>query len=99
MGAKETAYTNRLKTALENNNIYVEKRHADMYTGRGKPDLFCVDLATNKFCEIEVKTDTGHLSSEQEQWIADNTRHTWKIIVSRPETFEQDVDTIIKAIQ
>ncbi|MDR3186542.1 MAG: VRR-NUC domain-containing protein [Christensenellaceae bacterium] len=99
MGTKETAYTNKLKKALEDKNIYVEKRHADMYTGKGKPDLFCVDLKTNKFCEIEVKTNTGKLRPEQQQWVNDKIRHTWDIIISKPETFESDIEKIIKILK
>jgi hypothetical protein len=87
---KEKAYENKLRRWLNDNGVYVEKRHGSKYTGRGKPDFLCVDMVSNKFFEIEVKGDGGRLSPEQERYLSDRVRHTWTMFVSKPDTFESD---------
>jgi hypothetical protein len=92
---KETDYTKMLRDWITVHGCYVEKRHADKFTGKGKPDLFIVDKKSHKFFEIEVKTDVGRLSDAQKAWL-ENPNHTWMMLVSRPKTFEQDQNTIIE---
>lgn len=37
---------------------------------RGFPDLVCLHAAKKKAMAIEIKTETGKLTTEQDQWLA-----------------------------
>ena len=64
-GMKESTLTRNIKSALEDEGAVVYKYYGNPYTGSGIPDLLICHRG--RFIALEVKTERGKVS-EQQEW-------------------------------
>lgn len=85
----EKKYEEKLKRWLKKEGIwYVKYWGGGVYTRTGVPDILA--CAGGRFLAIEVKSDSGKLSPEQQEQMALIRQAGGECIVSRPSTFEAD---------
>ncbi len=65
---KETEITNSIKSLLKTYGIWHFKHFGGMYANKGIPDILC--CYNGRFIGIEVKTENGKVSPDQERVIS-----------------------------